>query len=183
MINTGSPRSVRNRLGGYRANHVTVYTCGVTPSACPPMATSLRSRTTPTVDPSWVTLLLFRTNKVQATYTQSQIRVHPVLPTEAPIKSSISQLKCKTHLTMEGSCLCGAITVKVSDPDLHTQPRGHLCHCANCRKTSGSAYGANLMIESEKVEITGADQMKEYRDSRTRSGNTISRFFCGNCGK
>jgi len=84
---------------------------------------------------------------------------------------------------MEGSCLCGAITVTVSDPGLYTRPRGHLCHCDNCRKTSGSAYGANLSIESEKVKITGEDKLKEYKDSKTLSGNTVSRFFCGNCGK
>ncbi len=85
--------------------------------------------------------------------------------------------------TMEGTCLCGAITVAVTDPDLYTRRRGHLCHCANCRKTSGSTYGANLAIESEKVKITGEDKLKEYRDSNTLSGNTVSRFFCSNCGK
>ncbi|KAI9878982.1 MAG: hypothetical protein M1830_009911 [Pleopsidium flavum] len=83
---------------------------------------------------------------------------------------------------MEGSCLCGAITVHVTDADLYTRPRGHLCHCENCRKTAGSTYGANLSIESEKVKITGEDKLKEYKDSKTLSGNTISRFFCRECG-
>jgi hypothetical protein len=39
---------------------------------------------------------------------------------------------------MEGTCNCGAIKVKVDDPELFTRRRGHICHCQNCRKTAGS---------------------------------------------
>lgn len=46
---------------------------------------------------------------------------------------------------MEGTCLCGAITVRVKDPDLFSRPRGHICRCDNCRKVAGSCeYFARL---------------------------------------
>jgi len=41
-------------------------------------------------------------------------------------------------ITMEGTCNCGAISVKVNDSELFTRRRGHTCRCINCRKTSGS---------------------------------------------
>lgn len=44
-------------------------------------------------------------------------------------------------------------------------------------------YGANLLIETEKVTITGAENLTEYKDFDTLSGNPVSRFFCKTCGK
>lgn len=84
---------------------------------------------------------------------------------------------------MESTCLCKAVTVKIDDDELFTKPRGHLCHCLNCRKTSGSAFGSNLMIEESKVTITGQEHLKDYKDKETISGNTVTRSFCGTCGK
>lgn len=85
---------------------------------------------------------------------------------------------------MSGSCLCGSITVKINDNDLFSKPRGHLCHCANCRKVAGSYVASNLLIEKEKVEITDRDgTLKVYKDQATLSGNPVYRSFCGVDGK
>ncbi|KAH6683158.1 Mss4-like protein [Halenospora varia] len=83
---------------------------------------------------------------------------------------------------MEGTCLCKAIKVKVDDPDLFTKRRGHICHCHNCRKTAGSAFGSNLIIETEKVTITGEENLQVYHDYETLSGNPVNRYFCRTCG-
>ncbi|MCJ1328367.1 hypothetical protein MMC10_005044 [Thelotrema lepadinum] len=84
---------------------------------------------------------------------------------------------------MEGTCLCGAVKVKVNDSELFSgHRRGHLCHCRRCRKVAGGIFGTNLAIEAEKVEITGKDSLKEFTDSDTTSGVPMGRFFCGNCG-
>lgn len=74
---------------------------------------------------------------------------------------------------MEGTCLCKAVTVKVNDNNLFGEKRRgyvstaasdiakpltssrHLCHCLNCKKVAGSLFGTNLIIEEEKVNITG----------------------------
>ena len=96
----------------------------------------------------------------------------------------------KTHLNdelkdgMTGSCLCGSITVAVKDSELFTKRRGHLCHCANCRKVAGSYVAANFLIETEKVEIKDRDGTKRtYEDYDTLSGNCVYRSFCSKDGK
>ena len=86
--------------------------------------------------------------------------------------------------SLSGSCLCGSITVTIHDNELFTKPRGHLCHCANCRKVSGSVVSANLIMEEEKVDITDRDgTLKVYQDEATNSGNPVSRYFCAVDGK
>ncbi|KAH7360949.1 Mss4-like protein [Rhexocercosporidium sp. MPI-PUGE-AT-0058] len=90
---------------------------------------------------------------------------------------------------MEGTCLCGAITVRINDSELFTKRRGHICRCANCKKTAGSGMltCSQLLqqisiIENEKVEITGEENLKQYEDKNTLSGTPLGRFFCGICG-
>jgi hypothetical protein len=86
--------------------------------------------------------------------------------------------------TLIGSCLCGSITVTITDSELWTKKRGHLCHCANCRKVAGAPYGANLIIEEEKVKIEDKEgTKKEFLDFKTFSGKPVRRNFCGVDGK
>ncbi|KAI0190509.1 Mss4-like protein [Xylaria flabelliformis] len=80
---------------------------------------------------------------------------------------------------LTGTCLCGSIRVTIRDTEIFTQRRGNLCHCANCRKVSGSFVAANLVIEEEKVEIQdSAGTLKTYEDHDTLSGNPVYRSFC-----
>lgn len=85
---------------------------------------------------------------------------------------------------MSATCLCGSIKVTINDNELFTKKRGHLCHCANCRKVAGSYVASNLAIEKEKVEVDDPKgALKKYRDYATASGKCVERCFCGNCGK
>lgn len=85
---------------------------------------------------------------------------------------------------ISGHCLCGSITVTIKDPELFSKPRGHLCHCANCRKVAGSYVASNLLIETDKVEIKDRDGTKKtYEDKETLSGNSVFRSFCSVDGK
>ncbi|KAF1980977.1 hypothetical protein K402DRAFT_343333 [Aulographum hederae CBS 113979] len=90
----------------------------------------------------------------------------------------------KTTLNpLRGHCLCGSIHVAVDDPELFSRPRALLCHCANCRKTSGSIFSTNLAISENKVQIEDKDNsLKKYVDKDTGSGTELWRYFCGNCG-
>lgn len=86
--------------------------------------------------------------------------------------------------SLTGTCLCGSIQVTINDNELFTKRRGHLCHCANCRKVAGSYVASNLVIEEEKVKIEDRNgTLKEFIDKNTLSGKELSRFFCGTCGK
>jgi hypothetical protein len=90
----------------------------------------------------------------------------------------------KFNESMSGSCLCGSITVTINDRELFTRRRGHLCHCANCRKVAGSYVASNLIIEKSKVKIDDRDgTLKVYEDRNTLSGNPVYRSFCSKDGK
>ncbi|KAF2100131.1 hypothetical protein NA57DRAFT_56059 [Rhizodiscina lignyota] len=85
--------------------------------------------------------------------------------------------------SITGHCLCGSITVTIRDPTLFDGRHGHICHCANCRKVSGSFAAPNLAIEKDKVTIEDKNRtLKVYEDYETMSGNVVRRAFCSNCG-
>ena len=50
-----------------------------------------------------------------------------------------------------GGCLCGAIRYSVSGDPLHVRR----CHCADCRKESGSAFSVCAHWPVEVFEMTG----------------------------
>lgn len=77
-------------------------------------------------------------------------------------------------VTLQGRCLCGAVTYEVSGPFnmmMH-------CHCSMCRKHHGSAFatfvGAPLMGFKW---LRGEDQIVTYASSEKGR-----RFFCRQCG-
>lgn len=65
-----------------------------------------------------------------------------------------------------GSCYCRAVTFRVTGEPL----RVGLCHCADCRKTSGSAFSAYAVWPVSTLEQTG--QVNTYG----------KRSFCVTCG-
>jgi hypothetical protein len=83
-----------------------------------------------------------------------------------------------------GTCLCGSVKVTIHDCGLFTKRRGHICHCANCRKVSGSFAASNLIIEEAKVEIEDQRRtLTKFVDNKTGSGTPLDRYFCSRCGK
>lgn len=82
---------------------------------------------------------------------------------------------CGKPMQHLGSCLCGAVTFKVEG----VFDRFFLCHCARCRKDTGSAHGANLFSSTAKIEwLSGEDKVQTYNLPQTRH----VRCFCSVCG-
>lgn len=75
-----------------------------------------------------------------------------------------------------GSCFCGNIKISTSgEPALKAT-----CHCLDCRKISGSTYSTNLVIPEDGFKLV---QGTPKSISKTGdSGNTITSYFCGDCG-
>ncbi|KRA33772.1 aldehyde-activating protein [Rhodanobacter sp. Root627] len=74
-----------------------------------------------------------------------------------------------------GSCLCGAVHFKVTG----TFERFYLCHCAYCRKDTGSAHAANLFSSTATLEwLSGREQVNTFNLPQTRH----LRCFCSVCG-
>ena len=74
-----------------------------------------------------------------------------------------------------GSCLCGAIRFDI-EGDFE---RFYLCHCAYCRKDTGSAHAANLFSSSAGITwISCAEKIARFNLGNTRH----SKWFCSICG-
>ncbi|KAL8902293.1 MAG: hypothetical protein Q9207_004777 [Kuettlingeria erythrocarpa] len=75
-----------------------------------------------------------------------------------------------------GSCLCGLCTIQITrEPEFKA-----LCHCLDCRKISGSTHSTNLFVGADAcVVVSGAP--REFGKA-TDKGNTITSYFCGDCG-
>ncbi|MGP9788337.1 GFA family protein [Roseinatronobacter sp. NSM] len=74
-----------------------------------------------------------------------------------------------------GQCLCGAVTFCISG----AFENFFLCHCARCRKNSGSAHSANLFSTKATINwVSGARNIKTFR----LGGSRHIKSFCTDCG-
>jgi hypothetical protein len=77
--------------------------------------------------------------------------------------------------TRTASCACGALTVACEgEPALVSA-----CHCLDCQRRTGSAFGVAVFFAREKVHPEGASKSFS-RTSDTGSGVTF--HFCRDCG-
>jgi len=74
-----------------------------------------------------------------------------------------------------GQCLCGAVRY---DCDGDIGPSNY-CHCADCRRTTGSAFNIGVRVRAQDFRITGP--VRAFIKAGD-SGNSLSRHFCAVCG-
>ena len=77
--------------------------------------------------------------------------------------------------TMTGECNCSAVTYKIRSKSLLT----YVCHCGNCQKRSGSAFGMGMIIPIDDIEIQGKLSCWERISD---VGNRNPRYSCAVCG-
>jgi hypothetical protein len=77
-------------------------------------------------------------------------------------------------MVFEGSCLCGGVRYKL------TAEPGEFgyCHCASCRKASGSAHAANAPVDRSHFHFVGSREL--VREFASSPGKL--RAFCSHCG-
>ena len=85
--------------------------------------------------------------------------------------------KGREEMEITGQCLCGAIKYELLNPPAMTG----VCHCKNCQRQAGSAFSTLAGVAKSDFSLT-LGKMKLYEDGDTDSGNTVKRFFCGDCG-
>ena len=71
---------------------------------------------------------------------------------------------------MKGRCLCGAITLEVTE---HSRELS-ACHCAMCRRWTGAVL-MGFDAPEAAVRVTGSPRI-------FRSSSFAERAFCGECG-
>ena len=82
--------------------------------------------------------------------------------------------------TREARCCCGACAIQVKgDPVINA-----ICHCTDCRRRTGSAFGWSAYFPNENVTATiGA--FRTYSPAGKAPGaaeDWQERIFCGKCG-
>ena len=80
-------------------------------------------------------------------------------------------------MSLTGQCLCGAIKYAIANTPAMTG----VCHCKNCQRQAGSAFSTLAGVPKAEFTLLSGEP-KLYRDSDTKSGNEVERWFCGNCG-
>ena len=74
-------------------------------------------------------------------------------------------------------CACGSASITVSgEPEQH-----NVCHCTNCKRRTGSAFGISSYFQRARViEKTGA--MQVYAFHHAAQDHDQARHFCAACG-
>ena len=79
-------------------------------------------------------------------------------------------------LPLVGGCACGALRYEVSAAPVMI----YNCHCANCQKTSGSAFNVSVTIIEPSLAFTkGEARSIEWPSD---AGTIRTGFLCGGCG-
>ena len=77
---------------------------------------------------------------------------------------------------LSGSCLCGEVTYQFTDDIKVFQ----YCHCSRCRKFTGSAHGANIIVDPASFKWThGEDLLGRFE---VPDAKYFATSFCKQCG-
>ena len=75
---------------------------------------------------------------------------------------------------LEGGCACGAVRYRLTSDPLVV----HCCHCLSCQRQTGSAFVINLLVEADRVEVSGDPQPVDV----PRDDGSVQRIFrCSSC--
>ena len=89
------------------------------------------------------------------------------------MESPVSSPENAATRTLAGQCFCGAVRYTVADEFAYALN----CHCADCRRTTGSAFKPFAGIERHKLAIAqGQDELLVFGEQD--AGNV----HCRHCG-
>lgn len=80
---------------------------------------------------------------------------------------------------IRGSCLCGGVRFEF----LLASGPFELCHCSRCRKVSGSAYVAGLLVDGKDFRLVeGKDLVRIFKAPIIDAPPAYQQCFCSRCG-
>lgn len=79
-------------------------------------------------------------------------------------------------LPADGGCTCGEVRYRLTGEPVFLT----ICHCTECQRQSGSAFGMSLRMRREDVTLTRGDLKSWTRIAD--NGNPVGLFFCATCG-
>jgi len=75
-------------------------------------------------------------------------------------------------MTLQGGCHCGAVRYEVEGDPMYAA----LCHCIDCRKSSGAPMVAWAAFPADRFRVTKGEAVTH------NSSGASMRCFCGTCG-
>ena len=87
-------------------------------------------------------------------------------------------------MRLEGSCQCGKVRFRLES---ETPYPYMYCYCSICRKTTGGAFGVNIMGQRESLHVSGRRHLRSYHalirePGRRARRSRAERWFCRECG-
>ena len=79
-------------------------------------------------------------------------------------------------LPLTGGCQCGQLRYEISAEPLSV----YACHCTECQRQSGSAFGMSVLIPRESFRFVSRTPTRYER--KADSGRVIEGDFCATCG-
>lgn len=78
--------------------------------------------------------------------------------------------------TRDGGCQCGGVRYRIDEKPLELA----VCHCTDCQRQSGSAFGMSLAVRAASFRLTKGEL--ESFAVTCNSGRIKTCSFCGDCG-
>jgi hypothetical protein len=89
---------------------------------------------------------------------------------------SLNQTTPIISISLKGSCLCGSVKYEVTG----TPTSFDLDHCSRCRKSSGSAFKAELILKAGEIKwVSGRSLVRVYEAPVRGQPPGYRRTFCG----
>ena len=79
-------------------------------------------------------------------------------------------------MSLEGGCLCGAVRYRIHGDPLTL----YACHCTDCQRQSGSAFGLSMIVARTDFEVVQGEPLA--LDLTTDDGRNRRPRLCGACG-
>jgi len=80
---------------------------------------------------------------------------------------------------IRGGCLCGGVRFEIE----RVAGPFELCHCNRCRKVSGSAFVAGLVVRAQDFRLVhGGELIRDYQAPIVEAPPAYRTSFCSRCG-
>lgn len=76
----------------------------------------------------------------------------------------------------EGGCACGGVRYRMTGAPMFV----HACHCKRCQRLSGTAFGVNAPVETDRVAMLKGQPVPASYSSEVGHSHTAVR--CRECG-
>lgn len=77
-------------------------------------------------------------------------------------------------MSFTGQCRCGHVNIQVETDGV---PPLYACHCLNCQRWSGSAFGLHMLCAAQSVRAQGELQTWVHE----HQGHRSTQYGCGQC--